>query len=84
MPLKKGYSKKTIDWNIAEMIRAGRSKEQAVAAAYDNARRAFKKKQSRQGFTCTFKEAEEKLSLTLVLVGFILCALASFLGAFLA
>jgi|GEM_PF-692501 hypothetical protein len=43
MPLKKGYSKKTIDWNIAEMIRAGRSKEQAVAAAYDNARRAFKK-----------------------------------------
>lgn len=39
MPLKKGYSKKTIAKNIRTEIRAGRSKKQAVAIAYAVARK---------------------------------------------
>lgn len=46
MPLTGGYSQETIDRNIAEMIKAGKPKDQAVAAAYDSARRAFKKQNS--------------------------------------
>ena len=37
MPLKKGKSKKVIGWNIAELIRSGRPKKQAVAIAYKKA-----------------------------------------------
>jgi len=33
MPLKKGSSKKTISANIAELIRSGRPRDQAVAIA---------------------------------------------------
>lgn len=44
MPLKKGKSKKTISSNIAEMIRAGHPKKQAVAAAYATARKSRKKR----------------------------------------
>jgi hypothetical protein len=44
MPLKKGSSKKTISSNIAELIRSGRKKDQAVAIAYDVAKRKKKKK----------------------------------------
>jgi len=37
MPLKSGSSKKTISENIAELIRSGRPREQAVAIAMRNA-----------------------------------------------
>lgn len=37
MPLKKGKSKATISYNIAEMIRAGHPRKQAIAAAYRQA-----------------------------------------------
>ena len=39
MPLKSGSSKAVISENIAEMIKAGHPKEQAIAAAYSNARK---------------------------------------------
>ncbi len=46
MPLRKGTSRTVISANIAEMIRAGHSPEQAAAAAYRAAgkKRASKKK----------------------------------------
>ena len=44
MPLKKGSSKATIGHNIAEMIKAGHPKAQAIAAAYSNAGKSNKKK----------------------------------------
>lgn len=37
MPLKKGSSRKVIGENIAELIRSGRKKDQAVAIAMDKA-----------------------------------------------
>lgn len=43
MPLKKGYGKKTVGKNIAEMVRAGYKPKQAAAAAYSTARKAAKK-----------------------------------------
>lgn len=43
MPLKKGYSKKTISENIAKERRAGRSEKQAVAIAMESARKSAKK-----------------------------------------
>lgn len=43
MPLKKGYSKKTISFNIAELIRSGRKPSQAAAIAFSVARKAKKK-----------------------------------------
>jgi hypothetical protein len=39
MPLKNGTSKQTISSNIAELIRSGRTPQQAAAIAYDHARR---------------------------------------------
>ena len=44
MPLKKGRSKKVISENIAELIRSGYPKDQAVAIAYDKVGLARKKK----------------------------------------
>jgi len=43
MPLKKGYSKKTIGENIKSEMKRGKSKEQATAIAMDIARKTAKK-----------------------------------------
>lgn len=44
MPLKKGTDQEIIDANIAELIRSGYSQKQAVAIAYDFARKQKKNK----------------------------------------
>lgn len=43
MPLKRGKSKSVISYNIAELIRSGRPRRQAVAIAYSKAGKAKKK-----------------------------------------
>lgn len=43
MPLKSGYSHAALSSNIAEMIKSGMPKDQAIAAAYAKARDAAKK-----------------------------------------
>jgi len=48
MPLKNGAAKRTIAENIAELIRSGRKREQAVAIAYDKARKNKRKRKSRK------------------------------------
>ena len=44
MPLKKGYSKKSIGSNIKAEMESGKPQKQAVAIALDVARRAKSKK----------------------------------------
>lgn len=54
MPLKDGSSKEVISENIAELIRSGRTKEQAVAIAMEHAGKSKPKKEEKKP-----KEAEE-------------------------
>ena len=44
MPLKRGYSKRTIKSNIATEIQSGKKPSQAAAIAYSVARKAKRKK----------------------------------------
>jgi hypothetical protein len=47
MPLKKGFSRKTIGRNIATEIRHGKSPKQAAAIAYSVARKARAKRRGK-------------------------------------
>lgn len=43
MPLKKGKSKETFEYNLKELIKSGRDKKQALAIAYSQQRKSKRK-----------------------------------------
>ena len=48
MPLKRGYSQKTISKNIGTLMKEGRSQEQATAIALSEASRAKKRRKPKK------------------------------------
>lgn len=48
MPLQRGSSRRVISENIREMMRSGRPQRQAVAAAFNSARRSKRGRRSRR------------------------------------
>jgi uncharacterized protein YdaT len=48
MPLKRGYSQKIISENTKKLIDEGYSQKQAIAIAYDTARKAKRAAQKRK------------------------------------
>jgi hypothetical protein len=53
MPLKEGSSQKVISANIAEMIKAGHPRDQAIAASLNNAGKGYgakSKKRKQEGY----------------------------------
>ena len=49
MPLKKGYSKKSISKNISTEMHHGKPQKQAIAIAYSVARKARAKARKKKG-----------------------------------
>lgn len=48
MPLKSGASQEAISYNIAELIRSGRSKSQAIAIAMNHAGKSNPKRSKKR------------------------------------
>lgn len=60
MPLHPGKSKAVISENIGEMIKAGHPRDQSIAAAYSNARKAGKHNAVHHLFGKNDSDADDK------------------------